>query len=293
MRKTDMPGDDVTIYLNGTFVPKAQASMPIEDRGTLFADGVYEVFRFYAGRPFAVAEHLQRMRRSLSGVQIQPPEDFSQAPKIAQTLLDRNHLSDATVYWQITRGAAPRNLVPPPGLKPTVLMIPKAVAPLDPKAPVPTVTAMLTPDQRWSNCWIKSLMLLPNVLATQAAQQAGYDSAILHRGNVVTEATNANVMVILDGELWTHPADHEILDGVTRRQVLDLARALGLTVHEQAVTTDQLLNADEVILTGTTAHVTAITHVNSQPIGQGTPGPVTRRLHEALCQHVQDVCLSG
>ncbi len=287
-----MPGDEPIIYLNGGYVPASRASLRIDDRGALFADGVYEVIRYYAGRPLALQQHVDRMGRSLSGIHLAAPDVLSQMPGVSQDLIVRNALSDATVYWQVTRGAAARDLAIPDPVQPTVLAVPRAVPPLDPHAPVPTKTAILAEDQRWSNCWIKSLMLLPNVLATHQAQQSGCDTAILHRGGVVTEATNANIMIVLAGQLWTHPANQWILDGVTRRLVLEQARAAGIDVFEQTFSVEQLRTCEELMLTGTTAHVTAVTHVDGQPIGAGVPGPVTRRLHEALSQYVVKACLS-
>lgn len=288
-----MTQTDPIIYLNGGFIRKSAATMSVDERGMLYGDGVYEVLRFYAGRPLAVPLHLQRMRQSLSRIELAEPDDFDRLPSIAEALLDKNGLSDAKIYWQVTRGAAPRNVVFPQDVPPTVLVIASPMAPLQTDSSVPTQTAVLAPDERWANCWVKSLMLLPNVLAANAAHKAGYDSAILHRGDTVTEATNANVMIVRDGGLWTHPADRSILNGVTRQIVLDLARDLGIAVHEQAYSTDQLLAGDEVLLTGTTIHVTAVTQINGRLIGGGVPGPVTLRLHEALTRHISTECLAG
>jgi D-alanine transaminase len=286
-----MPHSDPIIYLNGGYARKSAATLSVDERGALYGDGVYEVLRFYAGRPLAMSMHQQRMRESLSRIDLATPDDFDQLSEIAQGLLEKNGLSDARVYWQITRGASPRNPTYPQDVPPTVLVVPGPAEALDVDASVPTQTAILTPDERWSNCWIKSLMLLPNVLAANAAHKAGCDSAILHRGDTVTEATNANIMIVRDGELWTHPADRWILNGVTRQIVLQLARDLGITVHEQVYDTGQLLAGDEVLLTGTTIHVTAVIQVDGQPVGDGKPGPVTLRLHEALARHIAQECL--
>lgn len=286
-----MPHSDPIIYLNGSFIRKSTATLSVDERGTLYGDGVYEVLRFYAGRPLAMDLHLGRMTQSLSRIELAPPDDLDRLSAIAQALLEKNGLSDAKIYWQITRGASPRDPAYPKDLPPTVLVVPSPTAALQAESPVPTQTAVLMPDERWSNCWIKSLMLLPNVLAANAAHRAGCDSAILHRDARVTEATNANIMIVRDGELWTHPPDHWILNGVTRQIVLSLAKELGITVREQVYDTEQLLSGDEVLLTGTTIHVTAVPQVDGQPIGDGQPGPVTRRLHEALARHITRECL--
>lgn len=286
-----MTVNDPIIYLNGQFLPKPDAAMSVDERGTLYADGVYEVLRYYAGQPLAMDLHLARMLQSLERIKITQPDDFDQFTEIAQALLEKNGLSDARIYWQITRGAAPRKPRFPKDVHPTVLVTVDPMDALDPAVSVPAKTATLLPDDRWSNCWIKSLMLLPNILAANEAHDAGYEVAILHRDGVVTEATNANAMIVRDGELWTHPADRWVLNGVTRQLVLQLASQLGLTVCEQNYGTEQLRTADEVLLTGTTLHVATVSHIDGQPISGGKTGPVTQRLHEALMQHVTSECL--
>jgi len=283
---------DPIIYLNGAYGPKSVAAISVDERGTLYGDGVYEVLRFYAGRPLAMDRHMQRMRTSLSRIELDPPGDFDDLPQIAQTLLEKNRLTDARFYWQITRGASPRHVSYPKDVPPTVLVVPSTSEALDITAEIPTLKAVLAVDERWSNCWIKSLMLLPNVLAANAAHRAGADAAILHRDGQVTEATNANVMIVRNGELWTHPANRWILNGVTRQLVLEIAATAGIPVHEATYNTDDLVSADEVFLTGTTINVTAVTRVDGQPISSGGPGPVTARLHEALNQHIQSECLT-
>ncbi len=286
-----MTQTDPMIYLNGEFCPKSAGAVSVDERGMLFADGVYEVLRFYAGRPLAMDRHVQRMAESLSRIELDPPADFERFPQIAQDLLEKNNLTDARFYWQITRGPAPRNVRYPKDTPPTVMVVPTPCAGLDDDAPIPTQTAILMPDQRWGNCWIKSLMLLPNVLAANAAYRAGADAAILHRDGIVTEATNANAMIVRDGELWTHPADRWILNGVTRQLVLERADAAGIPIREKAFGSDEMLDADEVFLTGTTIHVTAITQIDGQKINTGQPGPVTMGLHEAFNLHIHTQCL--
>ena len=287
-----MPPSDPIIYLNGHYTPKSLAAMSVDERGTFYADGVYEVIRYYAGQPFALDLHVKRLRRSLERVRIAAPDDFEQFPDIVQLLLDQNQITDARVYWQITRGSAPRNALFPKGVKPTVLVTVTEVPPLDPAAPVPCLSATVMPDERWANCWIKSLMLLPNILAANAAHDAGFNTAILQRDGIVTEATNANTLIVQAGRLWTHPADRWILNGVTRQIMLQLADDLDLTVHEDRFTTDQLQNADEVLLTGTTLHVAAVTRIDEQTISNAKPGPITQQLHQAFIQRVTRDCLS-
>lgn len=286
-----MSESDPIIYLNGETCRKSQAVLSVDERGMLFADGVYEVLRFFAGKPLAMDRHVQRMRKSLSRIELDPPDDFDRFPQVAQSLLEVNGLSDARFYWQITRGPSPRNVTYPKDVSPTVLVVPSPCPGLDPSAGVPTQSAILMPDHRWGQCWIKSLMLLPNVMAANAALRAGADAAILHRDGIVTEATNANAMIIHKGELWTHPANRWILNGVTRQLVLERADAAGISIREKPFDTDDLMTADEVFLTGTTINVTAITQIDGQPINEGKPGPVTAGLHEALSLHIHSQCL--
>lgn len=290
---TGIAGSAGFVYLNGRFIDKGAATLSVEDRGTLFGDGVYEVIRYYAGRPLALDAHLGRLRRSLGGIRLAPPADVERLPQITADLLARNGLAEAKVYWQITRGAAPREFVVPRDARPSVLVIAYPAKPVDLVAPAPRLRAVLADDERWHNCWIKSLMLLSNSLTHTAAVDAGADAAILHRDGRVTEATSANAFAVRGGVLYTHPADRWILHGVTRAIVLELAASLGIAVREEAITTEELRSADEVFLTGTTTHVSAVTSVDGARIGNGDVGPITRRLHEALMARIARDCLAA
>lgn len=280
------PGQD-EVYLNGQYLPKREAALSVEDRGTLFGDGVYEVTRYYGGRPLAMAAHLARLRRSMEAIEIDEPDDVPALPEISDALVQRNDLEDAKVYWQVTRGpASPRNHAIPERANPSVLVMTYPAPAVDPHAACPAWTAILAEDRRWGDCWIKSTMLLPNTLARSAANRAGCDEAILQCDGRVTEGTSTNVLVVKDGVIRTHPANRRILGGITRAIVLELARGQGRTVREEAVTVEELIGADEVMLTGTTTHIAAVTHVDARAIGDGRPGPVTEALHHALMQHV-------
>lgn len=280
-----------SIYLNGSFVPRADASLDIEDRGALFADGVYEVLRYYNGRPLAMDLHIERLRRSLAGVRMAEPADLARFSDITSELIARNGLRESKVYWQITRGVAPRDHIfrPNSPATPTILMIAYPAEAMDFRQPPKTIRAILHEDHRWSQCWIKALALLPNVLAKSLAAERGAQEAILHRGRSVTECTAASLFVARHGELWTHPADQWVLPGITRRILIDAARAAGVTVREQVFTIEDLLNSDEIIVTGTTAHVCAVTHIDDRQL-TASPGPMTRRLHDMLAARVRAEC---
>ncbi len=274
------------VYLNGEILPRSQAKLDLEDRGAVFADGVYEVTRYYDGKPFAMNQHIARLKRSLAQIHIQEPADVNRLDRISDELLRLNNLRDAIVYWQITRGAAPRKHQYPQGVKPTMFVITYSALPFDPTALPQNKTAILHEDLRWHQCSIKSLMLLPNVMAKQKAEESGAYEAILHRGDIITEGTATSVMIVRHGELWTHPANALILGSITRAIVLELARKIGLPVREETYTVADLLAADEAIICGTMSHVTPIVSVDGKPIGNGEMGPVTRRLHDALTTHI-------
>ncbi len=276
--------DEAIVYLNGQYLPRSQARLDLEDRGGLFADGVYEVVRFYDGQPLGMAEHLQRLHRSLAGIELQVDPALIRLDVVSDELLRRNGLREAKVYWEVTRGSAPRRHEFPTGVTPTVFAIAYADMPVDFAAALPTATAVTLPDERWPNCWIKSLMLLPNVLAKNKAHRAGAEEAILVRDGRVTEGTATSVLVVRRGEVWTHPADRWILPGVTRDLVLRLSRGAGIPVREEAFGVDELMTADEAAILGTTTHVTALRAINNR----ATPSqrPVLTRLHELFLTHL-------
>lgn len=284
-----MSDNDPVIYFNGSFPPRSRARASVEDRGTFFADGVYEVTRYCAGRGFEVDAHLSRLHRSLQGVRIPAPDTIDDLPTISQRVLAENGWSDALVYWQVTRGAAMRNLVVPDRIEPSVLVLAYSAEPIDPEQPVVTRRVMLVDDSRWKNCWIKSLMLLPNVLARQAAIEAGHEDALFRRGDLVVEGTSSNLFVALDDGLHTHPCDGSILGGITRRVVIEIAGELNVPVHENPITVDAALRSRDIFLSSSNVGIAAVTHIDGRPIGNGSPGELTRRVHHALSRRMAAV----
>ncbi|MCE9592098.1 MAG: aminotransferase class IV [Planctomycetes bacterium] len=274
------------VYLNGQVLPRSRATLDIEDRGTLFADGVYEVVSYYDGRPLALREHIDRFRRSLDAIHIPVPAELDQLGGITDDLLKRNGYNSAKAYWQITRGVAPREHSFPRNTTPTVLVITYPAAPPDPAAPPRAIACVTHEDQRWSLCSIKSLMLLPNVLAKNAALEKGAQEAIFLRDGRVTEGTSTSVFAVRGGELWTHPADHWILGGITRAILIEEAKLAGVTVNESAVPWVELSKLNELFICGTTTHVAGVVTLDGRPIGDGRVGPVTRRMHELLMRRI-------
>jgi D-alanine transaminase len=266
----------------GGIIPKDRAAISPNDRGFLFADGVYEVMRSYAGRLFRPDEHLARLAHSLEVVRV-PFTDMAGLRTVAVDLLERNELgsSDATVLVQITRGVSPRMVaVPREPLLPTVYV---ETSRLEPSGRGSAGVSIITvPDIRWSRCDIKAIGLLPNVLARMQAAEAGAAEAVFVRDGMVTEGTHTNLFAVRSGTVLTHAADNYILPGITRSVVLELCRANGIPVAESAITEEQLLTMDELFLSATTAEVTPVVSVNSRPVANGRPGPITLRLQTAF-----------
>jgi D-alanine transaminase len=268
------------VYLNGEYLPRDQARISPEDRGFLFADAIYEVVRFYRGRAYHLPEHIERMRDGLTAVRIGADPDFY--PEVASRLLAENNLADADaiVYAQVSRGAAPRtHAFPPAGTKPTVFAFARAA---DAEPPSEGGRAILVPDERWGRCDIKTVMLLPNILAAQAAREAGAMDALLTRDGIAWEGTKANLFCVCDGAVRTAPNGHRILPGVTRGAALAAARRLGLTVEEKPIPIQDLFTADEVFLASTTLWTYPLIEIDGRRIGKGTPGHVALALKEEL-----------
>ncbi|MCC6581332.1 MAG: D-amino acid aminotransferase [Phycisphaeraceae bacterium] len=281
------------VYLNGQWLPVGEAKVSVEDRSCMFGDAVYEVLRYYDGKPFAPKLHVERMRHSLDAVSIPLPEEFERLPQISDELVRRNAMPHCKAYWQISRGVAPREHEAPAGLKPTVLVMTYEVPPLNVDAPAPRKRAILTPDLRWLRCDIKAVTLLANVIAKTHALRAGAQEAILHRDGVVTEGSATTVFIVRGGVLMTHPLSPLILGGITRATLLELARKHNIPAQERPFTVDQLLTADEVFISGTTTHVGAVTEIDRRTVGEGDVGPVTARLNRLLIEHILATVTQG
>jgi D-alanine transaminase len=283
-----------TVYLNGQFRPRAEATISVEDRGFIFGDGVYEVWRVVNGRLFEADRHLARLARGLRELRIDstPATKGDGVQAIAERLLAENGLTEgeATLYMEVTRGAAPRtHHFPPAGTPPTVFaMTNRFVPPDDERAR--GVSAVIVQDVRWLRCDIKTVQLLPNVLAKQAAQEKGAMEAIFVRDGIVMEGSHSNLFGVIGGELRTHPTTNLILPGITRAVVLELARALGIPSREEAFTFAELPHVDELFLAGTTTDVTPVVRVDDLTIGSGKPGPISLRLLKELRTHIDASC---
>ena len=268
------------VYLNGRFLPREEAKISPEDRGFLFADAIYEVVRYGAGRPYRLAEHLARMREGLTALSISVEPSFF--PEVAGRLVDENGLGseDALVYAQVSRGAAPRShAFPPRGTPPTVFAFARRT---DPPPPPDGGRAIVLPDERWGRCDLKTVMLLANVLASQRARVANAIEAILVRDGIAWEGTKANLFAFAKGVVRTAPRGPRILPGVTRGAALEAAASLGFPVEERPMTVDELFSADEVFLASTTLWTYSLVEIEGRKIGDGRPGPVAARIREVL-----------
>jgi D-alanine transaminase len=265
-------------FINGRFVPLVDAVVSIEDRGFQFGDGIYEVIRTYGGRPFELEAHLTRLDRSAHALDLRQPYSHEQWREQILEGIKQAAYPEAKVYLQITRGVAPRDHAYTKDLVPTVVMTVRELRPLSGLLQAAGVDAMTIEDIRWGRCDIKSINLLANVLARQQATQARMFETILVKKGAVTEGAVSNVMVVRNGVVITAPEGPRILSGITRGVVLQLARQEGLPVQERYLLKEELYDAAEVFLTGTTVEVLGVVRVDGKIIGEGRPGPLTQRL---------------
>lgn len=278
------------VIVNGDFISRSEAKVDIEDRGYQFGDGVYEVIRVYNGKMFTGQEHLERLMESGKKIGLEISYTVEEIKTMLTELIEKNQLTLGTIYLQISRGVAPRNhAFPSSDIGHTFVANTKAVG-----RPVENmesgVKTILMEDIRWLLCDIKSLNLLGNLMAKQKAVEAGCFEAIQHRGETVTEGSSSNVAIIKDGVMITHPANNLILNGITRQKVLQICRSNDIPVEERAFTLEELQQADEVFLTGTTVEVTPIIEIEHTKVGNGEPGPITRKLQELFEKAIKSEC---
>lgn len=279
-----------TVYLNGSFLPRDQAKLSVDDRGFFFGDGVYEVTRAVNGRLFEPDRHQSRLARGLRELRIDPRISLDELFDHHTRLLQENGLEagEAYVYLQITRGAAPRtHHFPPAGTPATVfLSATQFVPPNEQRAKgVPAVTY---PDYRWSRCDLKTVNLLPAVMAKQHAVDHGAFESVFVRDAAITEGSHTNVFGVIDGELRTYPNSNYVLPGVTRDVVVEIARELRFHVSEAPIFVHEIAALDEMFLTGTTSDVMPIVSLDGKPIGNGKPGPTTMALYGALASRLAE-----
>jgi D-alanine transaminase len=279
------------VYLDGEVMPAAEARISVDDRGFLFADGVYEVTPAYSGRFFRMEHHLRRLSRGLRELRID--YDPSGLPGVHERLLAENGLTAeevAYVYVQITRGAAPRShAFPKKPVPPTVYAFARKYQRPTREVWEAGFTAVKVPDRRWARVDIKTIQLLPNCMAQQAAVEAGASDALLVRDGIALEGAHSNFFAVLQGVVVTHPLTNVVLPGITRGLVLELCEDLGIPWEERPILVEELDLADEAFFTGTTTEVRPTVAIDGAPVGDGQVGQVTRRLFVAFMECVGQV----
>jgi D-alanine transaminase len=274
-------------YVDGHYLPHRVAAVHVEDRGYQFADGVYEVVAVRGGRLVDEELHLARLHRSLAELTIAAPMSDAALRAVLRETVRCNSVDRGSVYLQITRGVAPRDHAFPKAAKPTLVVTARRSRPPDPRLAEEGVAVITIPDIRWQRCDIKSIALLPNALGKQQARQAGaFEAWQVDAEGRITEGTSTNAWIVTaDGAIVTHPADHAILNGVTRLALLAIIAREGCRLEERAFTVDEAKRAREAFLTSTTSDVLPVVRIDDAPIGNGHPGLMTQRLRTAYLAH--------
>ncbi len=273
--------NDSLVYLNGGLVRLGDAKVSVLDRGFIFGDGVYDVVPAYGGKPFRMDAHLARLERSLAAIGIECDLQREDWERIVRDLIQGSGLGDCVVYIQVTRGVARRDHGFPEGIEPTVFCMVSPFKRPDATLREQGLSAIGVPDERWMRCNIKSISLLGNVLARQAAIEAGVDDVIQFRNGCLTEGSAANIWVVKNGVLLAPPRGKLILEGIRYGLMEELAAECGIPFEARPITEDEVSAASELLLTSATKEVLPITRYNGQPVGDGAPGPVYTRLRAA------------
>jgi D-alanine transaminase len=269
------------VYVNGAFLPEEEARISVFDRGFIFADGIYEVSAVIDGGLVDNDAHLARLERSLREIDLAMPTSKDEIVKLQRELIRRNKLTEGSVYLQVTRGIADREFAFPKDVKPSLVMFTQSRVMIDDPLAKTGIRLKSVPDIRWARRDIKSVTLLAQVLAKQAAAASGCQEAIMHEDGVVTEGGSSSIFIVNeDGQIVTRPNSHAILPGITRQSVIRLAREENLSIEERSFTLDEVFAARECFVTSATSLVKAVVEVDGRMIGGGQPGPMARRLRD-------------
>lgn len=283
-----MAQEDSLVYLNGSYLPLNDAKVSVMDRGFLFGDGVYEVIPVYGGRPLRLKGHLRRLDQSLSGIRMVSPLSDDEWAQVFGRLI--HGTEDQYIYLQVTRGAASkRDHAIPEGVQPTVFAMCSPIAPI----PVEGISAVTVEDIRWHWCHIKAITLLSNVLLRQEAVDRGAAEAILVRGDRVTEGAASNIFIVKNGVIITPPKSNELLPGITRDLVLELALERDFAAEERNFSLAELRAADEIWMTSSTREILPVIELDGSTVGNGQPGPVWQRMQAVYQAYKQDLREAG
>jgi D-alanine transaminase len=271
-----------TVYVNGRYVDHRDAAVHVEDRGYQFADGVYEVIHLFRGRLVDAEAHLDRLDRSLGELQISWPMGRGGLRVAMRETVRRNRFATGLVYIQVTRGVAPRDHRFPAQARPSLVMTVRPIPEFPDQMRAEGVGVITIPDIRWARRDIKTVSLLPNVLGKQAAAEAGvYEAWMVDEDGLVTEGTSSNAWIVTgEGVLVTRPASHDILRGITRQVILDLASELDIPFEERSFTPDEAYEAREAFLSNSSHFVTPVTRIDDRPVAHGDPGSLSVALHD-------------
>ena len=267
-------------YVNGRYVSHYDAVVHIEDRGYQFADGVYEVVTIVAGRLVDMDPHFERLARSLCEIKIKWPITRRVLVLIMRELIKRNRLENGILYMQITRGVAPRDHKFPINVRSSLIMTTKRIDFSAEKKQIVGVKVISIPDERWTRCDIKTISLLPNCLGKQKAAEVGaYEAWQVDQDGFVTEGTSSNAWIVTqNGHMLTRSPTNAILNGVTRLSLIKIAQEEGIVLEERAFTIEDAHQAREAFATSATSFVTPVINIDGKPVGDGTPGALTRQL---------------
>ncbi|HMO29929.1 D-amino-acid transaminase [Enterovirga sp.] len=269
------------VFVNGSFVPYEEARIPIMDRGFLFGDGIYEVSAVLGGKLIDNEAHLARLERSLGEIQIRNPYPAEKWIELEKEIVRRNGLQEGLVYMQVTRGVAERDFAFPKDVEPTVVMFTQEKNMRAAPAAQKGAAVITVPDLRWKRRDIKSVALLAQVLAKQAAAEAGVAEAWMVEDGKVTEGGSSTSFIITrDGTIVTRQLSTALLPGITRKTVIRLAQEAQLRVEERAFSVEEALDAQEAFLTSATSLVLPVVSIDGKPVGDGKVGPMVRRLRE-------------
>jgi D-alanine transaminase len=275
------------VYLNGAILPLAEAMVPVDDRGFLFGDAVYEAMRSYDGRVWALKRHMRRLSRSLAAIEM-GNVDVDKVEEAIEETFRANDIPDAFIYLQVTRGVAPRAHAFPRNLEPTVLVTVRDIIPKIAEISPRGVAAVTAPDLRWRRCDVKSTNLLPNVLAkTRAHERGAFEAILVDAEGYVTEGSSTSVFWVEDRRLFTTPLGPEVLPGISREFVIEIAQDEGIPLFVERTPIDRVRRAGEIFVAGTSIEALPITSLDDASVGNGRAGPLTRRLQDEFRRRVE------
>jgi len=274
-------------YVNGAFVPEAEAKVSIFDRGFLFGDGVYEVTPVIDGKLIDRVPHMERLKRSLAELRIPAPVPLEEIDRLQAEIVAKNNITEGRVYLQVTRGPAERDFAFPAKPMPTLIMFARQAPFVNSESAERGIKVMTAPDIRWRRRDIKTVMLLASSMAKQVALEAGYDDCWLVENGLVTEGSSNNAYIVSNGKVRTRHISNDILAGCTRRSLLALAAETGIVIEEKPFTVEEAHAAQEAFITSATSLVTPVVRIDDAVIGDGRPGPIAKRLRQIYIENAR------